>query len=120
MDKYFNPTYDPRFDVSLPDLTLPNGLIGEGAFDGWNRMLEVVKERKEVRKEREKREKEGRREERERRRKERRRRRGEEASGSESEEERGNGNGAAGLLSAGFDYAKKGAEREWDRGKMGG
>ena len=48
MDKYFSPTYDPRLDYTLTDVTDPStGLIAEGAFDGWDRMLETVRARKE-------------------------------------------------------------------------
>lgn len=46
MDKYFDKAYDPALDVSIDDLTQPNGLIAEGAFDEWNTMLETVRVRK--------------------------------------------------------------------------
>ena len=47
MDKYFSSTYDPRLDVSVADLTDTNGFIGEGNFDEWSKMIEILKVRKE-------------------------------------------------------------------------
>jgi hypothetical protein len=53
MDKYFSATYDPRLDVSLDDLTdKKTGFIAEGAYDEWDRMLTLLKERKLEREER--------------------------------------------------------------------
>lgn len=47
MDKYFKADYDPRLDVSMESLTDPNtGLIGEGNFDEWSNMLEILKIRR--------------------------------------------------------------------------
>lgn len=46
MDKYFDKSYDPALDVALPDMTTPDGLIVQGAFDEWNDMLETVRLRK--------------------------------------------------------------------------
>lgn len=109
MDKYFTPTYDPLFDVSVPDLTDSSGLIGEGAFEGWDRMLGVLKERKEERKDRERREKEMRHEERERVRRERKRRK--EGASPEVVER------TKGLMEV-EGYAKRGGVREWDQGKV--
>ena len=48
MDKYFTTTYNPALDVSFDDLTDPStGLIGEGNFSEWDKMLHVLKKRKE-------------------------------------------------------------------------
>ena len=128
MDKYFDPNYDPRLDVSVSDLTAPNGLIADGGFDGWDKMLSVVRERKEERKAREQREKAERKEARERIRRERkdkRRRkvnRGDEVE-SESEEDMDGGRPTSardkdvGDTFMGVQYVKKGATREWDLGK---
>lgn len=134
MDKYFSPTYDPRLDYTLTDVTdSATGLIADGAFDGWDRMLETVKVRKEDKREREEREKAERRRERERRRAEReerrqrrkRRRRSGSAAGSSrsgaSDSEDGEGavgpryDPASGLMDVA--YARKGKTREWDLGK---
>ncbi|GAA6014729.1 hypothetical protein JCM11491_001955 [Sporobolomyces phaffii] len=133
MDKYFSPTYDPLLDFTPAQLELASSgsggdrehaLIGEGTFDAWDRMLRTVQERKEDKKLREAREKDARRRERDKKRKDRRRRRGEAVSSSSSSSG-GSGDEAAtttrtttgdGLM--GIKYAKKGATREWDRGKQ--
>ena len=101
-----SPTYDPLFDISVPDLTDSSGLIGAGAFEGWDRMLGVLKERKEEKKERERREKEERHEERERVRRERKRRK-----------EGGSPEVVKGLMEV-EGYARRGGVREWDQGKV--
>lgn len=121
MDKYFSPTYDPLLDFTPAQLSLSNShstdpnesLIGEGSFDSWDKMLNVMKERKEEKRLRELRDKEERRKDRERKRRERRRKRGESvSSSSSSESEKGDGKGMMGIK-----YEKQGATREWDRGK---
>lgn len=134
MDKYFDPKYDPRLDVSVSDLTAPNGLIADGGFDGWDRMLSVVRDRKEDKKLREQREKEERRRERDRSRRERedkrrkrRKKRDRGDSGSEDSREDSGGDDGGRPTSArdkvvgdglmGVQYAKRGATREWDMGK---
>lgn len=117
MDKYFSPTYDPLLDFTPSQLTdSQTGLIGEGGFDEWDRMLSSLKRRKEDKKEVEWREKEERRRDREKKRKERRRKRGEDVSESESDDEgkRGVG-GQKGIMD--MKYSKKGSTREWDLGK---
>lgn len=123
MDKYFSPTYDPLVDFTPSQLSLsasasnqdePYGLIAEGSFNSWDRMLSAIKERKEEKKLRESREKEERRKERERKRRERRRKRGESVSSSE-ESEHGGKEGSGGLME--IKYSKKGGTREWDLGK---
>lgn len=138
MDKYFSPTYDPRFDYTLTDVTDPKtGLIADGAFDGWDRMLETVRARKEDKSDRERRDrreerdKSERRKERERRRaerderrrrKRRRKSRGDDsdatASARASEPDVGSGRrggGAGGIMDV--EYTKRGKAREWDLGK---
>jgi hypothetical protein len=143
MDKYFSPTYDPRLDYTLTDVTDPStGLIAEGAFDGWDRMLETVRARKEdksnsnraTREGREEREKSERRKERERRRAEREERRrkrkrrkgGDAASDEEDSHDGASDNdgdrssygasrGGGGVMDV--KYVKRGKAREWDLGK---
>ncbi|KAK4052771.1 hypothetical protein OIV83_002058 [Microbotryomycetes sp. JL201] len=121
MDKYFEPDYDPRLDVNLDHVTQSNGLIADAGFDGWNTMLQVIRERKEEKKEREWREKLERKREREKVRKERehrrKRRRGESVSSGEDpgEEARDRGTGS-GLME--IEYSKRGSTREWDLGKQ--
>lgn len=147
MDKYFSPTYDPRLDYTLTDVTDPStGLIAEGAFDGWDRMLETVRARKEDKsssnsnratregreEEREKserrRERERRRAEREERRRKRKRRRGGDAASDEDERDSHDGasdddgdRGSYGTSRGGgvmdVKYVKRGKAREWDLGK---
>ncbi len=138
MDKYFDPTYDPRLDYTLTDVTDPStGLIAEGAFDGWDRMLETVRTRKEDksirstregREEREKserrRERERRRAEREERRRKRKRRRGEASDeedshdgASDDEGDRSSYGASRGGGVMDVKYVKRGKAREWDLGK---
>lgn len=120
MDKYFSPTYDPLLDFTPAQLALQKdaqdgefGLIGEGSFNEWDKMLKNLKDRKEEKKLRESREKEERRKDRERKRKERRRRKGEAVSSSDdSESEARVGKGLMDMK-----YSKKGGTREWDLGK---
>jgi len=45
MDKYFDPAYDPALDLSLEATTDENGLVADG---GWDRMLDVVREREDA------------------------------------------------------------------------
>lgn len=123
MDRYFSDNYDPRLDYSLDDVTdRSTGLIAEGAFDTWDRMLDVVKARKEDKKEKELREKLERKAERDRIRKERegrrkRKRRHGSVSGSSSEDDEVEPryDPSSGLMD--MQYAKKGKTREWDLGK---
>lgn len=51
MDKYFDAQYDPRLDVQVDDVHLPDGLISDEAFGGWTRMLANLEERKERKRE---------------------------------------------------------------------
>lgn len=133
MDKYFDAAYDPRLDVSVEDLTSASGQIAPSrAFDEWDAMLRVVRERKEDDRERKRREKDERHRERERIREERRerrtkkRRRREGRSGSASSFSSSGAsvgpraakeNDKDDLLSV-EGYAKKGGVRAWDQGKI--
>jgi len=49
MDKYFEPSYDPRLDVA--PLSLPKvpatGLVSDAEFEAWDAMLELIKIRRE-------------------------------------------------------------------------
>jgi hypothetical protein len=51
MDKYFDPAYDPSLDYT-PSLDL-NSIVADGAFDGWNTMLQIVRMRREDKEDRE-------------------------------------------------------------------
>ncbi|KAM0786870.1 hypothetical protein ACM66B_002295 [Microbotryomycetes sp. NB124-2] len=119
MDKYFEADYDPRLDVNLDDVTQSNGIIADAGFDGWNSMLQIIRERKEEKKEREWKEKTERKREREKVRKERehrrKRRRGESVSSSEGESDGGLRDKGKGLMDV--EYVKRGSTREWDLGK---
>jgi len=48
MDKYFEASYDPRLDVA--PLGVPNvpatGLVNNAEFEGWDAMLELIKQRR--------------------------------------------------------------------------
>ncbi|UZJ57406.1 hypothetical protein CBS101457_006726 [Exobasidium rhododendri] len=93
MDRYFDRHYDPKLDVSAKVAQDKDGLIED---DGWDRMLQVLKEkdeRKLARKEEKRRGKRSR----------------EKESGEDQARE------GTGL----FDtrYASRGGEREWDKGK---
>ncbi|GAA5968390.1 hypothetical protein JCM11641_007618 [Rhodosporidiobolus odoratus] len=123
MDKYFASSYDPRLDFTLADVTdSSTGLIANGGFDSWDRMLDTVKARKEDKEEREEREKAERKAERGRvraeREKRKRRRRGEDSSGGSDSEAEAVGktyDARTGLLD--MKYVRNGGTREWDRGK---
>jgi hypothetical protein len=48
MDKYFSSAYNPALDINVGDLEDPKtGLIGEGNFTEWDKMLHTLKKRKE-------------------------------------------------------------------------
>lgn len=120
MDKYFSSSYDPRLDISLESVTdSTTGLIASGAYEGWDKMLNLVKERKEekeARKERERREKDVRKAERDKvrrgREKKKRRRSGDSASSDSESDQQGK------VMMGMTGYAKKGGTREWDQGKI--
>jgi hypothetical protein len=114
MDKYFEESYDPRFDVA-PLAKTPNvpatGLVGgDGEFDGWDAMLELIRMRREDKEERRRLERLG---------------LVDKVSSSSKKKKKGKstamaevvGKGASGIME--IEYTKKGAVREWDMGKEG-
>jgi hypothetical protein len=62
MDKYFEPSYDPRLDVaplsSKPEVSAM-GLIDSAEFEGWDAMLELIRIRREDKEDRKRLEKMG-------------------------------------------------------------
>ncbi|KAI0297607.1 hypothetical protein B0F90DRAFT_1819197 [Multifurca ochricompacta] len=96
MDKYFEASYDPRLDVA--PLNVPNipatGLINSAEFEGWDAMLELIKQKREDKAERKRLERLGL----------------VEKSTLASWSEGGNG-----LMD--IEYKKRGSVREWDLGK---
>jgi len=57
MDKYFDPKYDPKLDYEPAMDT--NSFVQEGAFDGWNAMLQLMRLRREDKEDRKRKEREG-------------------------------------------------------------
>lgn len=107
MDKYFDASYDPRLDTG--PLTLPNipssGLIDGSEFEGWEAMLEVVRQRREDRAERKRLE-----------------RLGILPDDKVKKEKKALQDSGAWTMDAGVSvldikYSKRGAVREWDMGK---
>lgn len=142
MDKYFTSAYNPALDVSFDDLTDPStGLIGEGNFSEWDKMLHILRKRKEDRafgvtqareEERERQlhklEKKKRKEEREARRalrkdKKGKKRRRDDESDSEVPRSGDEGVGSkmrseGGTVRVGdYEYGRRGTVRAWDMGK---
>lgn len=115
MDKYFETSYDPRLDVApLVAPSIPaTGLINNAEFEGWDAMLDLLKQRREDKAERKRLERLGL----------------VEKSGKEKKKGKSKvaGLGVAGALagwSAGggdglmdIEYKKRGSVREWDLGK---
>jgi hypothetical protein len=114
MDKYFETSYDPRLDVApLVAPSIPaTGLINNAEFEGWDAMLDLLKQRREDKAERKRLERLGL----------------VEKSGKEKKKGKSKvaGLGVAGTLagwSGGGDglmdieYKKRGSVREWDLGK---
>lgn len=117
MDKYFEASYDPRFDVA--PLAVPNvpatGLVSNAEFEGWDAMLELIKQRRVDKAERKRLgvpEKSGK----------------EKKSSKSSSKSKIAGIGVAGTLAGwssegggnalmDIEYKKRGAVREWDLGK---
>lgn len=95
MDKYFDPAYDPLLDYQ-PVLDT-NSFVEDGAFDGWNTMLQLVRIRREDKEEKKRREKEG--------------------SSSSSSKKTGLAEGRSDPDFMDIVYKKRGAVREWDLGK---
>lgn len=147
MDKYFSSNYNPALDISVADLEDPKtGLIGEGNFSEWDKMLHTLKKRKEdkltgvTQAREEERERHLRKMERRRRREERElrhalkkekkrktRRRSESESGSDSDigpkesssrsKDRKRSKEPGTVVIDGFEYGKRGSTRAWDLGK---
>jgi len=115
MDKYFEASYDPRLDVApLAAPSIPEtGLINNAEFEGWDAMLELIKQRHADKAERKRLERLGL----------------VEKSGKDKKKNKSSkvaGLGIAGTLaswSSGGDglmdieYKKRGSVREWDLGK---
>ncbi|KAH9013870.1 hypothetical protein EDB84DRAFT_1582635 [Lactarius hengduanensis] len=114
MDKYFEASYDPRLDVA--PLALPNvpatGLVNNAEFEGWEAMLELIKQRRTDKTERKRLERLGL----------------VEKSGKEKKKSKSKiaGIGVAGTLAGwseggnalmDIEYKKRGSVREWDLGK---
>ncbi|KAH9164508.1 hypothetical protein EDB89DRAFT_413144 [Lactarius sanguifluus] len=114
MDKYFEASYDPRLDVA--PLAVPNvpvtGLVNNAEFEGWDAMLELIKQRRTDRTERKRLERLGL----------------VEKSGKEKKKSKSKiaGIGVAGTLAGwseggnalmDIEYKKRGSVREWDLGK---
>ncbi|KAI0253280.1 hypothetical protein BJV78DRAFT_1195592 [Lactifluus subvellereus] len=116
MDKYFDVSYDPRLDVApLVAPTVPDtGLINNAEFEGWDAMLELIKQRREDKAERKRLERLGLVE-----------KSGKDKSKSKSKSKIA-GLGVAGTLAGwseggnglmDIEYKKRGSVREWDLGK---
>lgn len=148
MDKYFSSNYNPALDISVADLEDPKtGLIAEGNFSEWDKMLNTLQKRKEdkafgvTRAREEERERQLRKLERRRRREERelrhalkkdkkkrKKRRHSESDESDSEasmgpkesfstRDRKRSKEPGTVVIDGFEYGKKGSMRAWDMGK---
>jgi len=114
MDKYFEASYDPRLDVAplVPPSVPATGLINNSEFEGWDVMLELIKQRRADKAERKRLERLG----------------VVEKSGKEKKKGKSKvaGLGVAGTLAGWSDggdglmdieYKKRGSVREWDLGK---
>ncbi|KAH8997183.1 hypothetical protein EDB86DRAFT_933769 [Lactarius hatsudake] len=114
MDKYFEASYDPRLDVA--PLAVPNvpatGLVNNAEFEGWDAMLELIKQRRTDKTERKRLERLGLVE-----------KSGKEKKKSKSKiAEMGVAGTLAGWSEGGnalmdIEYKKRGSVREWDLGK---
>jgi hypothetical protein len=102
MDKYFAKDYDPRLDVSST-LSAQDGFIPPGAFDNWDYMLQVVRQRREEKEEKKRLEKLY----------------GSESSLKKKKSKSTNGNEVSGEMAElmSMQYTKRGGTREWDEGK---
>ncbi|KAI5119707.1 hypothetical protein M0805_001422 [Coniferiporia weirii] len=107
MDKYFDASYDPRFDIgplSVP--TVPSaGLIDNAEFESWEAMLDIIRQRREDKAEQKRLERLGQLPDKDKGGKDRK---PSEAWTMES---------GAGIMD--IKYNKRGAVREWDMGKEG-
>ena len=114
MDKYFDVSYDPRLDVApLVAPTVPaTGLVNNAEFEGWDAMLELIKQRRADKAEQKRLERLGL----------------VEKSGKDKKKSKSKiaGLGVAGTLAGwseggnglmDIEYKKRGSVREWDLGK---
>jgi hypothetical protein len=114
MDKYFDVSYDPRLDVApLVAPTVPaTGLVNNAEFEGWDAMLELIKQRRADKAEQKRLERLGL----------------VEKSGKDKKKNKSKiaGLGVAGTLAGwseggnglmDIEYKKRGSVREWDLGK---
>ncbi|KAG2115388.1 hypothetical protein BD769DRAFT_1077188 [Suillus cothurnatus] len=107
MDKYFQDSYDPRLDVAtLPVPNVPaTGLVSDAEFEGWDAMLELIRQRREDKAEKKRLERLG--------------------ISQDKVNKKGTDSGVADRWASGGDnimdieYKKRGTVREWDLGKEG-
>jgi hypothetical protein len=97
MDKYFEESYDPRLDVAPPKVPA-TGLINNADFEGWDRMLELIRVRREDKEDKKRMER----------------------LGLTKEKVKDKKKGISESISImDIEYKKKGSVREWDLGKEG-
>ncbi|KIY50484.1 hypothetical protein FISHEDRAFT_64701 [Fistulina hepatica ATCC 64428] len=116
MDKYFEDSYDPRLDVaplSMTPLVPATGLIDSTEFDGWDAMLELLRQRKEDKEERRRLERLGLLP------KDKSKRRAGTSTTSFSPSDVADRWNTGGTSVMKIEYSKRGAVREWDLGKDG-
>ncbi len=103
MDKYFESSYDPRFDVAplVPPSIPATGLISDAEFAGWDAMLEVIRQRREDKEDKKRLERWGVGKDKDKKK----------SKGTESTSE------AVDIMA--IEYKKRGSVREWDLGKEG-
>ncbi|KAG1747559.1 hypothetical protein EDB19DRAFT_274650 [Suillus lakei] len=107
MDKYFQDSYDPRLDVAtLPVPNVPaTGLVNDAEYEGWDAMLELIRQRREDKAEKKRLERHG--------------------ISKDKTDKKGTDSGVADRWASGGDnimdieYKKRGTVREWDLGKEG-
>ncbi|KAG2136546.1 uncharacterized protein EDB93DRAFT_1253989 [Suillus bovinus] len=107
MDKYFQESYDPRLDVAtLPVPNVPaTGLVSDAEFEGWDAMLELIRQRREDKAEKKRLERLG--------------------ISKDKVNKKDTDSGVADRWASGGDnimdieYKKRGTVREWDLGKEG-
>ena len=103
MDRYFEDTYDPRMDVTAPHVP-STGLINNAEFEGWDTMLDLLRQRQEDKEEKKRLQRMG---------------------YSKDEIKKAISKPAASASSSqsngimDIEYKKRGAVREWDMGKKG-
>lgn len=104
MDKYFEESYDPRFDVApLSVPTIPaTGLISDAEFAGWDAMLELIRQRREDKEERKRLDRWG---------------VGKDKDKDKKKKAAEPSSETVDIMS--IEYKKRGAVREWDLGKEG-